>query len=655
MWNLCPRTCHRLGLILTTMLLAVLLHGAIPSWADDVSYPPDVDQSALRDLISSSELTRPRLLLTPADIPLLRDRVEKDAAFAAVARSVLADADAMLKTEPIERIQQGRRLLGESRRAVRRLLTLGMAWHLTERQAYADRAAEEMKAIAAFSDWNPSHFLDVAEMTFAMAIGYDWMYAALDPSTRETVRQAILDLGVRVPLETRHHGWTRSRNNWGQVCHAGMVAGALAVAEHDADAAVRTVQRALENVTVSMAMYDPKGSYPEGPGYWSYGTTYNVLLIAMLESVLGSSFGLDLAPGFDQTGQYMALTTGPSGSTFNYADGGSGRSCEPAVHWFATRHQRPDWLLGDEGPRQRVLAARPDGQASGNRFLPLLLLWMQEPETEVTPTMPLHWTSDCKVPIALHRSSWEDPQAVFVGIKAGSPSGPHGHMDIGSFVLDADGARWAVDLGAEGYHRIESRGMNFWSMAQNSDRWRVFRQNNFSHNTLVIDEGLQVVSGNSKIVRFSDDPDFPHSVVDLGPVYKDQVDQAHRGIALLPGGQVLVRDRLTGLKPGASVRWGMVTPGKPAEPGTSTLQLQQRDATLTMHIVSPADTIWQLIDTAEPRNEWDSPNRGTVMTAFHAIAPDSGVLDLTVVMTPGSRDPLAQGQIPTASPLDWGK
>jgi hypothetical protein len=268
-------------------------------------------------------------------------------------------------TKPIERIQEGRRLLGQSRRAVRRLVTLSMAYHLTGRQAYADRAAQEMLAIAAFSDWNPSHFLDVAEMTFAMAIGYDWLYEQLDAPTRETVRQAILEKGVRVPLDTRHHGWTRARNNWGQVCHAGMVAGALAVAEHDADAAVRTVQRALENVTISMAMYDPKGSYPEGPGYWSYGTTYNVLLIAMLESALGSSFGLDLAPGFDQTGQYPALATGPSGLYFNYADGGSGRGCEPAVHWFAARYQRPDWLLGDQHPdsacwpRGRTATRRP--------------------------------------------------------------------------------------------------------------------------------------------------------------------------------------------------------------------------------------------------------------------------------------------------------
>ena len=653
MLNPCRRSILRIGLTLAAAWLAVVLANSREAIANDVAYPPKVTEAALREMIAKAERTRPRLLLGPADIRGLRERVASDPVAGEVARAVLRDADAILTAKPIERIQQGRRLLGQSRRAVQRLVTLGMAYHLSERQAYADRAAQEMRAIAAFSDWNPSHFLDVAEMTFAMAIGYDWLYEQLDASTRETVRQAILDKGVRVPLDTRHHGWTRARNNWGQVCHAGMVAGALAVAEDDTDAAVRTLERALENVTVSMAMYDPKGSYPEGPGYWNYGTTFNVLLIAMLESALGSSFGLDRAPGFDQTGQYPALTTGPSGMCFNYADGGSGRGCQPVLHWFAARYGRPDWLLGDQERRQQVLATRPNADSSANRLFPLLLLWMQEPSKAATPAMPLHWTSEDKVPIGLHRSSWDDAQAVFVGIKAGSPSGPHGHMDAGSFVFDADGVRWAVDLGAEGYHRIESRGMNFWNMAQNSDRWRVFRQNNHSHNTLVIDDALQVVAGHAKIVRFSDDAGFPHSVVDLSPVYAGHANEVHRGVALLPSGEVLVRDRLTGLKPGASVRWGMVTPGTPSKAGHRSLLLRQGDASLAMRILLPAKSAWALFDTAKPKNEWDSPNPGTVMAGFHALAPDSGVLELAVVLTPGSRRPTPPEKISTQPPLTW--
>lgn len=625
----------------------------LPAADDRPPYPPQVTDEALRQRIAQTEFSRPRLLLGPRELPLLRQRASGESAYAAVARAVLRDADAMLPAPPVERVLQGRRLLGESRRAVRRVLTLAMAYQLTGQPSYAERAGREMLAAAAFSDWNPSHFLDVAEMTFALAVGYDWLYDQLDADTRQTIRTAILDKGVRVPLDTKHNGWTRARNNWGQVCHAGMVAGALAVVEDDPEAAVQSVHRALVNVPLSMAMYAPKGSYPEGPGYWSYGTTYNVLLIALLESALGSSFGLDQAPGFEQTGAYPALATGPSGLTFNYADGGAGRGAEPAVHWFAARYGRPDWLLGDAGPLRRAVTGAADADSGSNRFLPLLMLWLQDAAAADAVRMPLHWTSDCKTPICLHRSSWQDPRAVFVGLKAGSPSGPHGHMDAGSFVLDADGLRWAMDLGAESYHRIESRGMNFWSMAQNSERWQVFRQSNHSHNTLVIDDALQVAAGHAKVVRFSDAADFPHSVVDLSPVYAGQAGAVHRGVALLAGGDVLVRDRLTGLKPGSSVRWGMVTPAAPGLAGQRSLTLRQGDASLGLQIVLPAESVWALTDTAAPRNEWDSPNRGTVMAEFQAVAPDSGVLDLAVVLTPGSCQGTPREQIPLAAPLDW--
>jgi len=272
------------------------------------------------------------------------------------------------------------------------------------------------------------------------------------------------------------------------------------------------------------------------------------------------------------------------------------------------------------------------------------LLWAQEDRSADYTRLPLHWTGDGAVPVALHRSSWTDPKAVFVGLKAGSPSGPHGQMDIGSFVLDADGQRWAVDLGAEDYHLVETHRAN---------RWTVFRQNSLSHNTLVIGDALQVASGKTRIVRFSSDPAFPHSVVDMSPVYAGQAATAHRGIALLPDGRVLVRDHLTGLKPGVAVRWGMVTTARPGETGSDSLELRQHDAKARLRIHQPTGATWVSVDTAEAREKWDSPNPGTVMAAFTVQAPDSGTLDLAVTFSPGSRGHATVAPPRAGPPLDW--
>jgi len=205
-----------------------------------------------------------------------------------------------------------------------------MAYHLTGDTRHAKRCEKEMLAVAGFSDWNPSHFLDTAEMTLAMAIGYDWLYDQLSEAGRETIREAIVNKGASLPFETRHKGWVKATNNWGQVCHGGLTAGALAVLEDEPDLAARTVHNALHNVTRSMHAYAPKGSYPEGPGYWAYGTSYNVVLIALLESVLGSDFGLTKAPGFDMTGQYPAPCAAPPASSLTTPTAGPGGVPSPA-------------------------------------------------------------------------------------------------------------------------------------------------------------------------------------------------------------------------------------------------------------------------------------------------------------------------------------
>jgi hypothetical protein len=326
------------------------------------------------------------------------------------------------------------------------------------------------------------------------------------------------------------------------------------------------------------------------------------------------------------------------------------------MFWLAKRFGRPDWLVQDSAllaEATRRLSAK-DAGGGGDRLLPLLLLWQDGTAGDPVIRLPLHWSSAGHVPIALHRSSWSDPKAVFIGLKGGSPKAPHGQMDTGSFVLDADGVRWAIDLGAEGYYGIESRGMNLWSSEQSSDRWKIFRQSNLSHNTLVIGGQPQQVAGSGRVVRFSDAPEFPHSVVDLSSVYAGQAKGVWRGLALLPSGRVLIRDRIEGLAPGSVVRWGMITPGAPTLGEGSAADLAKGAARLHLEARLPEGTRWQTYETAKPPNEWDSPNPGTVMVGFETAAPASGVVDLAVLITPGSRqEAQADALALAASPLEW--
>jgi hypothetical protein len=267
--------------------------------------------------------------------------------------------------------------------------------------------------------------------------------------------------------------------------------------------------------------------------------------------------------------------------------------------------------------------------------------------------LPLHWSSGGSVPVAILRSSWSDKNATYIGIKGGSPSASHGHMDSGSIVLESDGVRWAIDLEPEDYHRIESSGMNLWDRGQDSDRWKLLRLNNHGHNTLVIDGQLQNSSGNAPIEAFSDHSEVPFAIVNLTDAYRGQVKSARRGVALLPSGEVLIRDEFEGLQPGSRVRWGMITRGQPNEIASHRVLLRQEEQTLTLSFLGESDDSWQTIDISNPENDLDSPNPGLRIIALKIIVPATGNLTITVRATPGSCS-TPSSISPQAVPLlDW--
>jgi hypothetical protein len=625
--------------ILTSLVVSFVLSSSsgYQCRGQTANYPPKIATDDIRERIAKCDRSHPRLFTTKNELKALASMVDSDPLRKQLADLVVHQANILQSEKPIERRLVGVRLLSVSTKCVQRVLILAMAYHLTHDVRHLDRCREEMLAAARFTDWHPEHFLDVAEMTFGLAVGYDLLYEQLDEAARREIRSAIVHNGLRVPFDTKFNAWVHRTNNWGQVCHGGLTAGALAVFDDEPDLAARTVQNALQNVPLAMAAYAPHGGYPEGPGYWNYGTTYNVFLIEMLGRVFGTDFGLSDAPGFNETGAYPALVCGPSNLYFNYADGSSHRKSEPIRFWFAARYHRPGWLNGEADLlRKELTAASTDTTIATSRFLPLAIFWMKNVPRNVNVKLPLSWSSGGTVPITVHRSSWSRPNATFVGLKGGSPGASHGQMDIGSFVVDCDGVRWAIDLGAEDYHRIESRNMDLWNRSQNSQRWTIFRLSNLGHNTLVIDNQLQDVSGNAPIIGFSDDRAHTYSIVDLSSVYHTQAASVKRGVQLLPSSEVLVQDELTGLHPGARVRWGMITTGEPDKLGGSVVRLRQASKELVFSIVSPGSEHWKQIETAKPPNEWDSPNPGTRMMVFEAAATDSGTLTLAVLATPGN-------------------
>src|SRR5687767_1402427 len=187
------------------------------------------------DVLKSLRPGHPRLLVLDDDIARLKREIETDATAKAYFEHVKGVGDKLLDAPPSERKLIGPRLLHVSRQVLGRVATWGGLYRLTGEEKYATRCREEMLAAAAFEDWNPSHFLDTAEMSNALGIGYDWIFSTLSNEDRRIIRTAIIEKGLKPGLKVYEsdRGWHKRTNNWNQVCNGGLTVGALAIADEE--------------------------------------------------------------------------------------------------------------------------------------------------------------------------------------------------------------------------------------------------------------------------------------------------------------------------------------------------------------------------------------------------------------------------------------
>jgi len=569
----------------------------------------------------------------------------------AIAKQVITEADKLLAQPVQERRLEGRRMLTTARAVLGRLCTLALAYELTHKEIYAERGIRETVNASEYADWNTGHFIDTAELTLAVALGYDWFHARLTPKQRRDIAIAICEKALRPSLNKQKSWWLEAAGNWGSVCHAGMLAGALAIYEQEPQLATTVIQRAVTHLSLCLKKtYTEGGAYFEGPTYWQYGSDFSVLALAMLHAALGSDFGItDQAPGFRQTGEFIAHAIGPTGLPFSYSDSFFPRNqqqgklyFEPSIAkvWLSKRYGRPDWYFPVEYETELRVAERNNGY---DRLFPLTLLFLTSGDFKTAAeTRKLSYFSGNtnQVAIATHRSGW-NAEAVYIGIKGGTPSCSHGHMDEGSFVLDADGVRWAEDLGGMDYGKLEKQGIKLWDSSQDGQRWKIFRYGPRSHNILTIDDQLQNVNNTASFTKFDDRPGKQFSELDLSAMYKDQAQTVTRSIQLLSNRQLVMRDQLTGLKPGAAVRWQMCTLAQADKITGATISLKRNGQTLQLNAGASTPGEWHTAKGETLMQDFDSltgeGNDKLITMVYYTVrAPATGMVNLQVVFQPGS-------------------
>lgn len=550
---------------------------------------------------------------------------------------------------PTDDLPDGRRMIS-SRQVGPLVINLGMLYHLSDdeskKEQYKERIWAEVSTVAEFPGWNEENeFLNTAEFMEGLAIAYDWMYNEWTPEQRKILEDAMINKGLIKSLEAYNKNvwWMQTyprANNWNAVCNGSTVLTLMAIGDIERnitlpsrevvsmnDFGSKLVDVALNALEDFILLeFTPDGAWAEGPSYWKYTLEYLVRFMSSLETALDTAYGYDQTPGISKTAYFPNYLSGPVGS-LNYGDASSGKIKSAEVLWVARKY-------GDKVLNSVNLDNKVKYKFSGSE---LEMLWYEPTNYIEGQTLELdQYFSGTEV--ATFRSKWEDPNTSFLGLKAGNNVVSHGHYDLGSFVFEALGQQWAIDLGKDDY--------NLPGYSQyDGQRLEYYRLNPQGHNTLVINPELnnnrgqqQDIKAFSKIERYQSKPLGGFAIANLTDAYDEKdVVTANRGVMLTDNRtRATIQDEVKLNKP-STVYWFMHTEAEieVSEDGKSAI-LSKGGEKLWVGLDSDVDARFTVMD-AKPLPGTPNPAKQNQNVGIRKLAVELNDVEefrLTVNMVP---------------------
>lgn len=540
----------KINLLISLFCLTILF----PGYAQETEIPKLNNPISVEYLKKNLHKSQPRLVLNSAIENSLKKKLKTDPVVQNMYKAIQLNAKSIFEKPFLERKLEGRRLLGVSREMLYRINMLGMVYRIEKDPKILARINDEVVAVCNFTDWNPSHYLDVAEMSMAVAFALDWTAGKLPKSTIEMAKNALIEKGIKPSYNERGMSWINGHNNWNQVCNGGMIAASIAIAEKDPDLAAKTIHRALEGMAHALVQYSPDGVYPEGSTYWGYGTSFSVVTAAMLESSFGTDFGIADYPAFKESAVFRYLMNTPSGWYFNFADCGDRRdeSGDVILAWFATKTGNKEFF-----EKERFLMPADEmGQLS--RLGGAALVWLSQFQGKADGKMPTAWKGDGSNPVVVFKGDENDPHHYYFGGKGGRATTSHGNMDAGSFIFELNGVRWVIDPGNQNYNTLEQAGFDLWGSCQDCQRWTLLTKNNYGHSTITVNEKLFINDATAKLLEFKAGSN-PEATFDMAPVYGENIKSAVRKFLKDSPTSVVIEDRIETNEKTNLITWQMMT------------------------------------------------------------------------------------------------
>lgn len=475
--------------------------------------------------------SHPRLLVHKDEVEQIRDRVHTHSDLLESYNTIKAKADKILTSSTVAYSKKDGTRLSSAADVLDYVETLGFVYLISKDEKYAKRLYDELENAANYVDWNPYHFLDTANMMSAFAIGYDmaYDYISKDASRVAKLTEAVVSKGFEPLLDDyldrereRSYKWSLSADpdNWNVVCNGGAILASLSFFDDIEQYPSLIMSYALPSLEKPTASFAPDGAWFEGVGYWKYMMTNYVNILASLNNSIGTDYGFSNVEGLDKTGYFLVAMTGCDGH-FNFSDSDVGDVRAPSLFYLANLFDNKDFEK-----HQYSMIKKLGGVMEYKD-----ILWYKG-DFEYEPIVPSadYYFRDTEV-----CSMYGDN--VYVGFCGGENYVEHSHLDIGSFVMDMEGVRFASDLGKEDYN------------ISTTYTREAYRHRAEGHNTLVINPDIspdQREYGSAVIDRFDSYDNGAIAVCDMTSAYCDDVKTALRGIKLADNRKtVLIQDEVS--------------------------------------------------------------------------------------------------------------
>jgi len=547
---------YSFGLLLALLSFIFSLHGQNNPAEYKLANPVSVQY--LKKNLNKSQ---PRLVLNPTSEKILKEKIKTDPVIQNIYQAIKFNAGKVLKKELItldipDDPDSQQNQLGISRDFLFRMNMLAMVYRMEKDKKILDRINNEIIAACNFPTWNPKHFLDVGEISLAVALALDWTAGDLSKSTIALAKKSLIEKGINPswPESGETPSWVNRNNNWNQVCNAGMIAASIAVFEVAPELAAKTIHRSIEGMNFALAEYFPDGNYPEGAIYWGYGTEFSVVTASMFESALGTDFGLADFPGFKESAVFYLMSESPTKRLYNYADCAeeSEGYGDFTLSWFATKTGNKAFF------RKEEFSLPPEKIKEFSRMAGAGIVWTAQFAEKESASLPNAWMGRGANPIVVFKGNDKDPHSYYFGGKGGRGTVNHGNMDGGSFIFELNGVRWVIDLGNQSYGLLERAGFNLWSSCQECDRWKLLTKNNFGHSTISVNDELHIVDGLASIIDFKDG-EHPEATIDLTAAFGENLKSAKRRFVKDSPVSLLIEDEIAISDKTKVITWQLMT------------------------------------------------------------------------------------------------